>query len=133
MLDVSDKVEKFIQEYINEIDTDLAEVYRIGFDELSYGQFQELNGIFKYAGIDYKKAQYDTLNFLVTMAIEDWYSGEGGVSQMPLKLFIDLFLSNRLGLYMDEVTTYIYNNRHEWNDEVEIFIENNQPVIKKKI
>lgn len=133
MIDVSDKVEKFIQEYINEIDTDLAEVYRIGFDELSYDQFQELNAIFEYAGIDYKKAQYDTLNFLVTMAIEDWGSGEGGVSQMPLQMFIGFFLSNRLGLYMDEVTTYIYNNRHEWNDEVEIFIENNQPVIKKKI
>lgn len=133
MIDVSDKIEKFIQEYINEIDTDLAEVYRIGFDELSYDEFQELNSLFNHAGIDYKKAQYDTLNFLVTVSIEEWCSGEGGVSQMPLKMFVDVFLSNRLGLFKDEVSTYIYNNKDEWNDEVEIFIENLRPVIKRKI
>lgn len=128
---MSIKVEQFIENYINEIDRDLGEIYRIGFDELTYDEFQELNRLFTEADIDYEEAQYNALNFIITMAIEEWCDGEGGVSQMPLKMFIEAFLSNCLGLPFDKVKTYMYNNKSEWQDDVEIKIDIGQAVIKK--
>lgn len=129
---MSYKVETFIENYIDEIDRDLAEVYRIGFDELTYDEFQELNGLFTQADIEYKSAQYNALNFIITMAIEDWCDGEGGVSQMPLKMFIEAFLFNCLGLPFDEVKTYMYNNKSEWEDNVEIKLSDGRYVISRK-
>lgn len=128
---MSIKVEQFIEHYINEIDRDLGEIYRIGFDELTYDEFQELNGLFTEADIDYEEAQYNALNFIITMAIEEWCDGEGGVSQMPLKMFIEVFLSNCLGLPFDKVKTYIYNNKSEWKDEVEIKLLDGMYVIQR--
>lgn len=129
---MSIKVEQFIENYINEIDRDLGEIYRIGFDELTYDEFQELNALFTEARIDYEEDQYNALNFIITMAIEEWCDGEGGVSQMPLKMFIEAFLSNCLGIPFDKVKTYIYNNKSEWEDEVEIKLLDGMYVIQRR-
>ena len=129
---MSVKVEQFIENYITEIDRDLTEIYRVGFDELTYDEFQELNGLFTEAGIEYEREQYNVLDFIITMAIEEWCNGESGVSQMPLKMFIEAFLSNCLGLPLDVVKTHMYNNRSEWEDQVEIKIQDGIAIMARK-
>ena len=79
----------------------------------------EMTKIFLLAGIDVEKGRLNALNYIITMACEDFSQGDG-VSAMPLDEFIAIFLDNRLGYSHEFVKDYILENENEYADTVDI-------------
>ena len=119
---MNEKVKKFLEEQIDLIDNDRFEdLFLNAFDDFSYDDMQNLCESLVSADIhNFTEGRETALNEIISFATEDWNNGDGGVSAMPLKEFIDAFLYNRLGLSMDYVVNYILEHKEDFKNNVEI-------------
>lgn len=131
---MKEKVRSFIENHITEIDKNLfVDVYLNAFDDFGYDDMIEMTKIFLLSGIDVEKDRLTALNYIITMACEDFagvIDSGGGVSAMPVRDFIEIYLDNRLGYSTDYVRDYISDNIAEYADMVEIVYEYDMDIIK---
>jgi hypothetical protein len=129
---MTEKVKKFIETNLDAIDNDLTQLFLIAFDDLNNNDMKELCSILDAAEIDYEQRRQSALNYIITMACEDFagVTDSGGVTAMPVRDFIEVYLDNRLGYSIDYVRNYISINISEYADMVELVYEYDMDIIK---
>ena len=132
-MSLSDNVKRYIEEHIHLIDTNQYEALWLqAFDEFTYDDMICMAKFLYKADINIETDREKALVTLITWAIDDWALREEGVTQMPVRDFIEAFLDNRFGYPLPYVIDVMYKNKNIWINEVDIFVENGICVINRE-
>lgn len=132
-MNLSDNVKRYIEEHIHLIDTNQYEALWLqAFDEFTYDDMICMAKFLHKADINIETDREKALVTLITWAIDDWALREEGVTQMPVRDFIETFLDNRFGYPLPYVIDVMYKNKNIWINEVDIFVENGRCVINRE-
>ena len=132
-MNLSYNVKRYIEEHIHLIDTNQYEALWLqAFDEFTYDDMICMAKFLHKADINIETDREKALVTLITWAIDDWALREEGVTQMPVRDFIETFLDNRFGYPLPYVIDVMYKNKNIWINEVDIFVENGRCVINRE-
>ncbi len=129
---LASNIKNFLENHIELIDQNKWEcLWLDAFDNFNYQDMITLVIFLEEADVYNKEEHENALMGITIMALDEWAPSDGGVTQMPLKDFIQAFLDNRLGFELQEAMDIIYKNRDEVIDYVDIFYEGDTLVINR--
>ena len=130
-------VQEFIEHYVDLLDTDPQEFFLRAWEEnkMDSTEVGDMCRVLREAGIsseDINEWRDSALLQILDTQISNWALADGGVSSMPVYDFIEVFLDNRLGYYINYVILFIEQHAERWNNYAEIYVENNMTIIARR-
>ena len=130
-------VKEFIENNIDLLDTNPQEFFLRSWEEnkLDRSDVAYMSTILSDAGIsfdDITEWRENALLQILDTQMSDWAIADGGVSSMPVYDFIEVFLDNCVGFEENYVLLFIKNHAERWDTYIELFIENNMPIIARR-
>lgn len=129
------EIKKFIEKHVDLLDSDPVEFfYQTWLDyTLQRSDIAYMSTMLSEAGIkDVEENRELALLKALDIQIEEFGSGDSGVSAMPVYDFIQAYMDNCVGYNENYVLLFIQKHAERWDNYIELYSENNMTIISRR-
>lgn len=132
---MTNKVKEYLREHADELEDLVSFFYNLGATtQLENGDIYQLCGYLIHAGIDFEEERLEALNMITSEHIEEFAEdNDPSIEAIPIIDFIAALFNNFLGLTTGKIRDYMLEHAEQWDNLVELYIDEiNIPIIKRR-